>query len=861
MNAVNSLPTILVVDDEPANLILLEGALSPTYHVLTANNGTTALGLATSSTPPCIILLDIMMPDMDGYEVIQQLKGNSQTSHIPVIFVTARSLEVSEEVSFEFGAVDFITKPFRIRTVIAKVDIHVELFQQRKFMESLAQKQFKQLAQNAITHHRSSVEKQQAIEKYLYNIHQNEKRLRLTLSASDTEQWDWDLRSGSLLRSNAIDDCPLPNECEFGSTADFSDYIHPNDYAAFENSLTQHFLGDTKHYDVEFRLKTKSEAWKWCHGVGRIIDYNELGEPTRLLGTLRDISSRKKTDEKLKIIGKSYESTSDGIWIANAKFELIMINKAFTLITGYTDDDVIGRPFKFSNFEGQHEKFFSRAHSALCDIGTWAGEVINLRKNGEQYTENLCISAVFDDYDELTHYIGVFSDISLRKKSDEDLRRLANYDPLTGLPNRALFIERLEQEFRKERLENYQFALLFLDLDDFKKTNDLLGHDAGDELLKQVSTRFFECCRSIDTVARLGGDEFTFILQDIEGIHVTAKTAQRILDVLKEPIEISNSQIMCTASIGIATYPRDGKTIGELMRHADTAMYSAKSKGKNSYQYFDQEMKDLAIARLELENDLRNAVNNEEIVLYYQPKVNFESGCHDGVEVLVRWQHPKLGFLPPDKFIPLAEDTGLIISLGEYILRTACYQYKEWQDKGIINGRLAVNVSCKQFMQPDFSQQVDSILKATGLDGKYLELEITESMLIQDTEKAIEVMNALREINIEIAIDDFGTGYSSLSYLSRFPVNTLKIDRSFITDITTSSQNRNIVKSIISLGHSLNLNIVIEGVETIEQANEVREMDAKEFQGFLFSRPLPTDKCEKFLKDNVNLYKKQNLEE
>ena len=450
MHANESSSSILIVDDEAPNRFLLDNILAPTYNVLSAKNGTEALTLAASSPPPSVILLDIMMPDMDGFEVIQQLKNNTATSNIPVIFISAKTFAEDEERGLTLGAVDFITKPFRIRTIIAKVAIHVELFQQRQFMQSLAVKQFKAIANNAITQCQTHSKHKQSIQEYLLNIHDNEERLRLALSATETELWDWNLLTSEILRSNKIDDSLLPERCPSNSTESFEKHIHPKDYPNFKHSLNNHFTGNSDTYDIEFRIKTPSKAWEWRHAIGRITHRNKKGVPTRLLGTFRNITHRKNTEEQLKIIALSYESTSDGIWIANAKQECIMINKAYTHITGYSDNDIIGKPFLFSRIEKHQQQILERAKTSLQKDGHWNGEIPNERKNNDLYTEALRISVIHDEAGELTHYMGVFSDISLRKKSEEDLRKLANYDSLTGLPNRALFVERLEQELGKE---------------------------------------------------------------------------------------------------------------------------------------------------------------------------------------------------------------------------------------------------------------------------------------------------------------------------------------------------------------------------------------------------------------------------
>lgn len=432
-------------------------------------------------------------------------------------------------------------------------------------------------------------------------------------------------------------------------------------------------------------------------------------------------------------------------------------------------------------------------------------------------------------------------------RTQERLHYLAHHDLLTDLPNRALFIDRLTQALSHVHRRNRALAILFIDLDRFKVINDTLGHDIGDRLLQDLAERLRSCLREGDTVARFGGDEFTVLLEDVADTTDVSPIASKILDILSNPFTVGGRELFITASIGISVFPGDGQNAHTLLKNADTAMYRAKEHGRNSYQFYSAEMSTRALERLTMETDLRRALAREEFLLHYQPQFDLENGSIIGVEALIRWNHPDLGLISPDDFIPLLEETGLILPVGEWVLRTACAQNKAWQDAGLTPISVSVNLSGRQVDSPDLIEQVRSIITETKLDPSYLELEITESMIMGDTEATNKTLKHISEMGITFAIDDFGTGYSALSYLRHFPINTIKIDRSFVRDITTDPDGAAIVTTIIAMARNLRLGIIAEGVETEQQSAFLSSHGCTRVQGYLFSRPLPAEEIAELL--------------
>jgi len=560
-----------------------------------------------------------------------------------------------------------------------------------------------------------------------------------------------------------------------------------------------------------------------------------------------------KSQRDLKQAAVVFEGTSEGIIITNSQHRIIAVNSAFTHITGYTQKEVLGRNPSILQ-SGRHDQaFFQTMWRSLKETGQWQGELWNRRKNGEIYPELLTVNVVKDKDGQTTHHVGIFSDISRIKETEHKLAHLAHHDPLTELPNRLLFHDRLEQALLRAQREGTQAAILFLDLDRFKNINDSMGHAKGDLLLQQVADRLKEAMRAEDTVARLGGDEFVLIVEALKDQEDAAAVAKHILTQFTQPFCLDSQEVFIDASAGISLYPKDGEDVQTLVRNADTAMYRAKAEGRNNYQFYTSDLTTEATERLTLENQLRRALDREEFELYYQPQFSLKNGgTLDGVEALIRWQQSEQGLILPDRFIPVAEETGLIVPIGEWVLRTACTQHQAWVKAGYKPIRMAVNLSTRQFHTPGLAKLIAAILEETGMPPSYLELELTESIIMRDTETTIKMLHELSDMGIALSIDDFGTGYSSLSYMKRFPINRLKIDQSFVRDISSGKIEAEMIIPIIALGHSMKLQVLAEGVEVEEQLRYLKEQGCDEVQGYLYSRPVPADELTEFLERESN---------
>lgn len=552
---------------------------------------------------------------------------------------------------------------------------------------------------------------------------------------------------------------------------------------------------------------------------------------------IRDVTQVKHEEEELRLAAKVFENTNESILIADANNNIVAVNEAFTRITGYRADDVLGKNPSLLSSGDHDEEFFRLMWRALQVDGYWQGEIIDKNKAGQRFHQNLSINVVKNEQGVITHYISVASDISERKEYDKNVHFLAYYDVLTGLPNRALMRDRLGQLIASSHRDNTEFALLFLDLDRFKYINDSMGHSIGDKLLQSVAQRLQACIREGDTVSRIGGDEFIVLLREVNEDEVTT-VADKLLSTLATPFNLGGQEVSTYASVGIAMYPVHATDIDVLMKNADAAMYNAKENGRNNYKFFTPEMHFRANQIFLMEKDLRLALERDEFTLVYQPKVDLATGKISGAEALIRWKHPEKGFISPGDFIPVAEETGQIVAIGEWVLRTACWRFSSWQKQGMPVFPVAVNLSTRQLRQPNLADVVEKILKENGLSPENLELEITEGIMMGDTKKAMEFLTRMHELGVQMSIDDFGTGFSSLNYLKNLPVNKLKIDQSFVRDIETDESDAAIVRSIISLGHRLDLKVIAEGVETLEQLDFLRIRGCDEIQGYFYSRPL-----------------------
>ena len=579
--------------------------------------------------------------------------------------------------------------------------------------------------------------------------------------------------------------------------------------------------------------------------------------PARLESPLREIQSlvlgfnqmaKKIGDSQEKLLQASvvFESTAEGVVITNTRQEIVAVNNAFTQITGFAKTDVIGKPASILK-SGRHDgSFFDSMNREIREFGEWQGEIWNRKKSGEIFPELLTINKVQNARGEITHYVGVFTDITSIKRSEAELTYLAHHDPLTGLANRLLLNSNLAQIIKRANRKNQEIAVLFLDLDRFKNINDSMGHPQGDRLLEVVASRLVANIRDMDMIARLGGDEFVIIADSINHVSEAAQIAENTLACLTNPFQVNGHEIFVNASIGISLFPKDGKDVETLIKNADAAMYRAKEKGRNNYQFYTEELTVVAFEKISLETSLRHALNRNEFLLHYQPQISLFTGRLVGMEALIRWECPERGMISPATFIPVAEETGLIVPIGEWVLRTACKQNQQWIEKGYPPVPVSVNLSARQFHTQGLTSLVSEILASSGLDAKHLELELTESLMMQDVDLSIKIMEEFDQMGVKLSIDDFGTGYSSLNYMKSFPIYKLKIDQSFVRDIGTDRDNKQIVVSIIMLGHSMNLNVIAEGVETKEQLDYLRDYHCDEIQGYYYSRPVPPDEFESF---------------
>ena len=586
---------------------------------------------------------------------------------------------------------------------------------------------------------------------------------------------------------------------------------------------------------------------RYADGVMREVVFHKAtftqpdGTVGGLVGFMLDITERKRMEERLQQAATAFDSSAEGITVTAPDGTIIAINRAFTEITGYSENEVIGRNSSLLQSGRQSKDFYREMWAAIGQNGRWQGEVWNKCKNGRIFPEWLTISAVKDTAGKLTHYVGVFSDITAIKTAYEQLDHLAHHDTLTGLPNRLLLEDRLHVALQRARREQAGLAVLFVDLDRFKTINDSLGHHVGDRVLCEVSGRFKQIIRESDTVARLGGDEFLILLEGFDDPAAASNVAEKILQNLREIAVSLEQEFFVGASIGISLFPQDGEDSATLIKHADVAMYRAKERGRNSYEFFTQELTDFSLDRFQMETDLRRAIERDELRVYLQPQFSLKTGRLIGAEALVRWRHPEQGLILPGKFIALAEESGLIVAIGEWVQHTACQYWAEWAKDGLKPGILSINVSGVEFRRGRIQETVRKVLDATGLSPTLLELEITESAIMSEAESSIAVLNELRAMGISLAIDDFGTGYSSLAYLKRLPLDKLKVDQSFVRGLPDDSDDCAIARAVIALGHSLQLMIIAEGVETQEQSEFLTREGCDEMQGYLRGKPMPID--------------------
>jgi diguanylate cyclase (GGDEF)-like protein/PAS domain S-box-containing protein len=626
-------------------------------------------------------------------------------------------------------------------------------------------------------------------------------------------------------------------------------FIHPDFQEHYDRELKL-LLTSGKAIRLELKLVKSDGAIFW--GRLEMSRISEEGDQPFIRIVVSDISESKANGEYLKQATTLFETAHEGVMITNAETRVLIVNSAFSEMTGYSKAEILDNKPNMFKSGLQDADFYAGMWSEIQKNGHWKGEIWNRRKNGEIFPQALTISAVCDELGRPTHYVGVYSDITKLDDTRSRLDFLTHHDLLTGLPNRLLLFARMEHCIGMARRERKLAALLILDLDGFKEVNDNFGHLVGDNLLQQVGRRLTGRVRGIDTVARLGGDEFALLLDNLMHPQDAALVATEIIQALNEPWHLScGLDISIGASIGISIFPDHGKTLDELMAQADAALYRAKQQGRGNFNYFSEEVTQIALRRINLESLLRRAVIKKELRVVYQPQFCIASGELVGAEVLLRWNHEEQGIITPDQFIPIAEESGMICEIGEWVLNSACSQGKRWLEAGFPALKLAVNLSAHQFRHGDIADKVAAILQDTGFPAEQLELELTESALMEREQEVVSILNRLRALGAKLAIDDFGTGYSSLLYLKKFPLNILKIDKTFISEIPQQSDDKEIAAAVIGLGHTLGLKIVAEGVETEEQLNFLKEQHCDFYQGYYGSTALSAEAFTAFLENAV----------
>ena len=689
---------------------------------------------------------------------------------------------------------------------------------------------------------------EQRVDERTAELGESEARLNLALDASGLGLWDWDLQYNrvhysrlevvfGIGRQQRHDDngSPLPD-------------IHPGDLDRVRATLIAHLKGETEQFAVEYRALRADGSELCLEDRGRVIQRDASGRALRMIGTRRDISEVRRQAEQQRLAATVFEAASEGMVIMDANYRVLAVNDACCALSGYEREELLGRSIARIAGSPESQRQYAAMRDALERHGQWQGELIEMRKSGEIYPQWVQLREVRDAGNSVTHVVAFISDLSVRRKIEERLRYLTHYDDLTGLANRGLFKERLHEACQRVRRSGRNLAVLYIDLDRFKLLNESLGHEAADALLREVSRRLSMTLTEANTIARLSGDEFVVLLDAYGSLSSLAHLGSRVLQRIRKPMIIDEQELVISASIGVSLLPDNSRDAEVLLRQANIAMQQAKHLGGNTLQFFTDRPQASSMQYLQLENQLRKALEVGQLEVFYQPRLSLADDSLEAAEALVRWRHPELGLVAPAQFIPLAEETGLIIPLGEFVLREACRQARQWQQDGLAAIRVSVNLSVKQLRQGNFVSLVRQVLEETGLPATMLELELTESQLLDDIDNAISISEQLRALGVKLAIDDFGTGFSSLSYLKRFPVDYVKIDRSFISELEHSSQDAAITRAIIAMVHSLERKVVAEGVETQAQMDFLKANHCDEIQGYLLSPPVPAEQFAELLR-------------
>jgi len=675
--------------------------------------------------------------------------------------------------------------------------------------------------------------------------------LKLALWASGEVFWDYDLVGRRMHRMRADEHSPSSNAITMLTGEGEVPLVHPHDLPLVTQRLRSHLRGDAPLFTSEHRMDMAGNGtWSWVRARGRVVESDSNGRALRLAGTARDITASRNAEYEHRVASEVMRSMSEAVAVLDSDYRFITVNPSFSRMTGYDGAEVVGQPLTLLDSRQNAGDGAARMSAQLQREGRWSGEAWKMRKDGEEILCRIETNVVPDASEQRLMVVLVLNDITEQKRAEQELRYLANYDTLTSLPNRSLLSERLSRAVVRARRERSRVAVLFIDLDRFKDINDSLGHATGDRILRAAAARVQQTVGAQHTVARLSGDEFTAVLEGIASLADAERVAERIIQAFTQPLSFGERlELAVSPSIGISMYPDHAQVPTELLKHADTAMYQAKSAGRHTWAVYSEAMDEKTRHRAILASALRRALERDELRVVYQPRLSLARNQVTGTEALLRWESRELGEISPAQFIPLAEESGLIVEIGIWTLRRACQTLRQWHAAGLNHLNVAVNVSSLQLQRGDLADVVARVLAETGIDASLLELELTESVLMANPDHASRVLRDCRALGVSIAIDDFGTGYSSLAYLKRLPLNTLKIDQEFVRDIDHDVEDEAITSAIIAMAQSLDLKVVAEGVETSAQLAFLQQRGCDEVQGHHVSRALEPDQCMAFIRD------------
>jgi diguanylate cyclase (GGDEF)-like protein/PAS domain S-box-containing protein len=693
-------------------------------------------------------------------------------------------------------------------------------------------------------------------QRYVNDLQEREDRLRLSLWGSRDLYWDYSLdESGGendlLRRAETALVLGPSGDGEFSGQDYLRTQVHPDDVKTLRAGLAQMLRGEQEELAIEHRLKRADGTWTWVLARGRVVRRNISGKPQQIAGTARNMDSVRAAALELEISSRVIDRMSEAVAVSSEDGKLIRVNTAFEQMTGYSQTEVLGRSVALLESPRHDVVQYQSIQDMVRRDGRWRGEMWQRRKDGADILVSIEFTRIEGQQGALPLRVAVMSDITDRKRAEEELRFLANFDSLTGLPNRTMLLTRMARAIARAKRHETKIAMLFLDLDRFKQVNDSLGHAAGDELLRGVADRMRQAVREIDTVARLAGDEFVLLVEEISTVEDAHRAAERVLERFGEPFNLAGTDVVISPSIGLSVFPDHGERPDELLKCADLAMYAAKSAGRNTIRLYESEQSAAAIERAETENLLRRALDRDQFEVYYQIAVDLRSTKPVGVEALLRWRHPQLGLTAPDAFVPILEDSGLIVSVGKWVIHEALAQLRAWDLAGLGELYVSVNLSILQLSRGDLVGDLPQLLQRYGIVGERLTLELTESLVMANPEQSIATLNRLSGLGVQIAVDDFGTGYSSLAYLKRLPIDKLKIDKTFVRDLGADAEDTAITHSIIALGQALGLIVVAEGVESETQQALLRALGCQQAQGYLYAMPLPAVECTKLLRERL----------